>query len=164
MNLLKLALQALPQAAASPLAFIAYLAGVASWVWVAHRTKRLGLLLGHLKDLPKARWVEIIQTEIGSRPPRTSTPSNGCGRGGSSITSSASSRCALALCLVGIATWAATQKDQKVNELQNNVTAKEAELVHLQGEIDAGEASLQAAREQRSSSSPSPPPHPARRG
>ncbi len=59
------------------------------------------------------------------------------------------SLCALALCLVGIATWAATQKDQKVNELQNNVTAKEAELVHLQGEIDAGEASLQAAREQR---------------
>lgn len=58
-------LQAIPSAAASPLALIAYLATVAAWVAIALRVKRFRVLMEKIDALPEKDRLRAIEAEIG---------------------------------------------------------------------------------------------------
>ncbi len=58
-------LESLPSAAANPLAMVAFLATVLAWFFIGFRTRRLGLLLARLKDLPISKRGELIKAEMG---------------------------------------------------------------------------------------------------
>ena len=53
MGFLQRFLEALPKAAANPLAFIAYVVVIAAWLWAYQRTARLKVLLSQLELVPK---------------------------------------------------------------------------------------------------------------
>src|SRR5512135_3290283 len=68
MGFLQRALEALPKAAASPLAFIAFLATVAAWLWYAYKrqqfekvSKQVDQVLMPLGAVPKAKMAETIR-------------------------------------------------------------------------------------------------------
>lgn len=62
------ALQALPNVASSPSAFVAYLLVVAAWLIIALRVKRNKELLEHLKDLPTKDRLQALRDEMGTTP------------------------------------------------------------------------------------------------
>jgi hypothetical protein len=65
---LKTALEALPDAAKSPLAFVGYLGAIGSWVAIAWRVKRNKQLLKHLDKLPSHDRLKALELEMGSLP------------------------------------------------------------------------------------------------
>jgi tetratricopeptide (TPR) repeat protein len=58
-------LTALPTAANSPLAFVAYLALVVAWFAIAFRTKRLNLILKQIDKFPEAQRRGVLRDEFG---------------------------------------------------------------------------------------------------
>jgi hypothetical protein len=58
-------LKAIPAAAASPLALVAYLATVGAWTLIAWRVRRHSALLAHLHHLPEKDRITAIQMELG---------------------------------------------------------------------------------------------------
>jgi hypothetical protein len=58
-------LKAIPAAAASPLALIAYLATVGAWTLIAWRVRRHAVLLAHIQHLPLEDRIKAIQMELG---------------------------------------------------------------------------------------------------
>ena len=72
---LKTALDALPDAAKSPLALIAYLGVIGAWSAIAWRVKRNKQLLKHLDKLPERDRLNALQLEMGTIPlPRGLSP------------------------------------------------------------------------------------------
>ena len=57
---------ALPSAATSPFAFVAYVLVIASWVVIALRLKRNRQLLDHIEKLPQADRLKALQLEMGA--------------------------------------------------------------------------------------------------
>lgn len=58
-------LRAIPSAATSPLALIAYLATLVAWVVVTRRVHRFRELMKHIKDLPERDRLPAIKAELG---------------------------------------------------------------------------------------------------
>lgn len=65
MDFLARALDALPQVAASPLAFVGYVLTLAVWIYAISRSQRLKTLLDRIKDVPAAERSKVIQLELG---------------------------------------------------------------------------------------------------
>jgi hypothetical protein len=65
-------LSAVPSAAASPLAMIAYLATVAAWIVIAYRVKRFTVLMENIEKLPEVDRIKAIKAEFRNAkiPPR----------------------------------------------------------------------------------------------
>jgi hypothetical protein len=66
MDFLKSALDAIPSAATHPLAFLAYVVVVISWLAIAWKVKRLKELLRCLEKLPEPDRLQAIRLEMGS--------------------------------------------------------------------------------------------------
>ena len=71
MGFLQRAVEALPGAAANPLALIAFLAVVGAWIWYAYRrqqfeqvSKRVEQVLSPLGEVPKAKLAETIRESL----------------------------------------------------------------------------------------------------
>jgi hypothetical protein len=64
LDVLAQALKALPTIASSPLAFIGYTLVVAAWLLAYARTKRFGLLMSKIKQVPTADRADIIRNEF----------------------------------------------------------------------------------------------------
>ena len=58
-------LHAIPSAAASPLALVAYLAAIGAWTLIAWRVRRHSILLAHIHQLPEADRIRAVQMELG---------------------------------------------------------------------------------------------------
>jgi hypothetical protein len=58
-------LKAIPAAAASPLALVAYLATVGAWTLIAWRVRRHSALLANIQHLPETDRIKAIQMELG---------------------------------------------------------------------------------------------------
>jgi len=65
MDFLKEALNALPSVAGSPMAFVGYIATIASWIWAVTRNQRIKILLERIKDIPESDRAETIRNEMG---------------------------------------------------------------------------------------------------
>ncbi|MEH2530793.1 hypothetical protein V1277_002831 [Bradyrhizobium sp. AZCC 1588] len=65
MDVIAAFLRAIPSAAASPLAFIAYLATVVAWGVIAYRVNRFRELMRHIKTLPEKDRLPAIKAEMG---------------------------------------------------------------------------------------------------
>lgn len=63
-------LNAIPAAASSPLALVAYLAAIGSWTVIAWRVKRFKLLMARLPDFPLEDRRAVVEAEIGRIPLR----------------------------------------------------------------------------------------------
>lgn len=57
-------LSAIPAAATSPLAFVAYLATLAAWTFIAYRVRRFSILMEKIESLPEADRRPIIEVEF----------------------------------------------------------------------------------------------------
>lgn len=66
-------LKAIPAAAASPLALVAYLATVIAWTLVALRVNRFKILMERIDKLPEADRIEAIRIETGRVVPKGMT-------------------------------------------------------------------------------------------
>jgi hypothetical protein len=65
MEFLKKALDALPQVAASPMAFVGYVLTIAAWIYAISRSQRLKTVLDRIKDVPPSERAKVIQLELG---------------------------------------------------------------------------------------------------
>lgn len=65
MDFLARALDALPQVAASPLAFVGYVLTLGAWIYAISRSQRLKTLLDRIKDVPAPERAKVIQLEFG---------------------------------------------------------------------------------------------------
>jgi hypothetical protein len=72
--MLKQALEHLPEAAASPLAFAAYLGVIIAWVIVVWRVKRNKQLLEKIQAFPEEQRHSVLLAEMGSPVPPDFTP------------------------------------------------------------------------------------------
>src|SRR5437867_5917658 len=66
MEFLKSLLQALPQAASSPYALVAYLAVLVGWLVIALKVNRNKQLLAHIDKLPSKDRLSALQLEMGA--------------------------------------------------------------------------------------------------
>jgi hypothetical protein len=66
MDFLKSLLAALPHAASSPYAFVAYVSVVVAWVVIALKVKRNAQLLAHIDKLPPKDRLAALQLEMGT--------------------------------------------------------------------------------------------------
>jgi hypothetical protein len=66
MSFFKSLLEALPNAATSPYAFVAYICVVVAWVVIGLRVKRNAQLLAHLERLPSGDRLAALQLEMGA--------------------------------------------------------------------------------------------------
>lgn len=66
MSFMKAALEALPHAAQSPLAFAAYVVAIVAWLIIALRVNRNRQLLKHLEKLPEGHRLEALRMEMGA--------------------------------------------------------------------------------------------------
>jgi hypothetical protein len=71
MRFLELALKSIPQAAASPLAFIAYVTTVGAWILAWTRDRQLKTLLEGLKEVPESQRPAHTRTILGEVVPAT---------------------------------------------------------------------------------------------
>ena len=62
MEFFERALQLLPQAASSPLAFVAYVITIAGWLWAWSNTLQMRTLLEGLKNLPDAQKPSYVRS------------------------------------------------------------------------------------------------------
>ena len=65
MRFLELALKSLPEAATSPLAFIAYITTVFAWIWAWIRDRQLKTVLEGLKEIPESQRPAHTRTVLG---------------------------------------------------------------------------------------------------
>lgn len=66
MEFLTSALQAIPQAATSPYAFIAYLIAVLAWVAISYRVRRNEILMANIEKLPPKDRRIALEAEMGA--------------------------------------------------------------------------------------------------
>jgi hypothetical protein len=71
MNFLELALKSLPQAATSPLAFIAYVTTILAWLWAWTRARQSKTFLEGLKEIPESQRPAHTRTVLGEVVPAT---------------------------------------------------------------------------------------------
>jgi hypothetical protein len=65
MHFLRQALEAIPNAAQSPLAFGAYIVTILAWLIIAYRGSRLGILLKRIADIPARDRRSVVEAEFG---------------------------------------------------------------------------------------------------
>lgn len=71
MNFFEHAVRSLPDAAASPLAFVAYLVTIAMWAWTWGRARHLRTLLDQLEKLPEKQRQELVRLQLGVALPKS---------------------------------------------------------------------------------------------
>ncbi|MBY3176996.1 hypothetical protein HFO27_20555 [Rhizobium leguminosarum] len=57
-------IEAIPAAASSPLALVAFLAALAAWTYIAYRVKRFGILMDKIESLPEIDRRAVIEAEF----------------------------------------------------------------------------------------------------
>jgi hypothetical protein len=67
-------IEAIPIAAKSPLALVAYLAALLAWVAIALRTKRINAIMRHLQIIPERDRRSLLETEMGIKLPKEVPP------------------------------------------------------------------------------------------
>jgi tetratricopeptide (TPR) repeat protein len=160
MSLFQRALQALPQAAVSPLALIAFITTVAAWLWYAYKRyqfalvyKQVNQVLKPLGQVPKAKLAETIReclnTVTGRVLPSSIDPEQYIrSRKHQYFLIAFLSLCFLILCLAGIASYVALHV-QASNRLREQIDVLQAQLQNALGKdrqllIVAAEAHGQA--------------------
>jgi len=148
MDFLGKALQSLPEAAQSPLAFIAYLSAIVAWLWVALRTRRLKLVLDKIKDLPPAEIPKIISKEMGEVLPKSISAEDWIrSRKHLYFLFAFLALCFLVLCIVGLASHTAIREQEKVQQLQKEAVLQERKhhekVDALREKVDALQGKLQ---------------------
>jgi hypothetical protein len=108
MRFLELALKSLPEAATSPLAFIAYVTTISAWTWAWSRAKQLETLLKGLKEIPEQQRPAHTRTVLGEAVPATISVEEWIrARRQRYYFYSFLALLFLILCLVGISAWTA---------------------------------------------------------
>jgi hypothetical protein len=74
MNFLQDVLKNLPQAAQSPIAFLAYLGVIITWGIIAWRVKRNKQLLEKIRDFPDEQKLAVVTAEMGTPIPPNLSP------------------------------------------------------------------------------------------
>lgn len=71
MEIISAFIRAIPAAAASPLALVAYLATLAAWAFIAYRVRRFDILMKSIEHVPENDRRAVIEAEfgVGSIPP-----------------------------------------------------------------------------------------------
>jgi tetratricopeptide (TPR) repeat protein len=158
MEFLSRALSALPQAATSPLALLAYLATIAAWIWSVHRTWQLRILLDRAKHVPKSELAELIAKTIGGPIPKNISAENWIrSQKHRYFLTAFLALCFVILALAALASWTAsdinhkeraarTEWEKTANQLRDRISKLQSDLQRLNGVAQGLTSRVQDAR------------------
>lgn len=132
-SFLERALQSLPEAATSPLAFIAYIVTVAAWVWAVSRERQLRTLSKNIKEVPESQRPALVRQLLGDVIPASITASEWIQAKRQRYYFLAFlAAIFLILCLAGLSAWSARNQ---LNRIKDENLKNAAHIDQLQNQL-----------------------------